>query len=108
VSVERCIAAALFHSLPLNRPHMSSHGNLRTQIVNITLSGLEKNAVLIGAGLLCHMNLVLDLHDTRTRNQRQKNGVELLQVRMAYNQTISDACVMSIRNRQSRSTLNFK
>jgi len=49
-------------------------------IISVTftqLSGLEQNSGIIGAGIWYRTNLVPDLHDTRTRNWRQKNGVEL-------------------------------
>ena len=41
------------------------------------VSGLEQNNVLIGAGICYQMNPVPDLHDTRTRNRRQKDEVDL-------------------------------
>ena len=41
------------------------------------LSGLEYNSVLIGSGIWYQKNPVRDVHDTRTRNRRQKNGVDL-------------------------------
>jgi len=49
-------------------------------IISVTctpLSGLEQNSVIIGAGFWLQTNLVPDLYDTRIRNRRQKNGVDL-------------------------------
>jgi len=49
-------------------------------IISVTctpLSGLEENSVLIGTGIWYQTSPVPDLHDTRTRNWRQKNGVDL-------------------------------
>ena len=49
-------------------------------IISVTrtpLSGLEQNSVLIGVGIWYQKNPVRNLHDTRTRNRRQKNGVDL-------------------------------
>jgi len=45
--------------------------------MSVPLSAFEQNSVLIGARIWYQMNPVPDLHDTRTTNRRQKNGVDL-------------------------------